>query len=76
MPFTFSIPPLGLGAAPLGSPTPDSTFGEVSEAAATATVQRCLEQGVTFFDTAPLYGAALSETRLGLALQGVPRNQY
>ncbi|MFN8443361.1 MAG: aldo/keto reductase [Caldilineaceae bacterium] len=76
MPFTFPIPKLGLGAAPLGSPTPDSTFGEVSEAAAIATVQRCLEQGVTFFDTAPLYGAGLSESRLGMALQGVPRSQY
>jgi D-threo-aldose 1-dehydrogenase len=31
---------------------------------------------VNFFDTAPKYGNGLSEHRLGLALQGVPRNQY
>lgn len=76
MPLNISIPQLGLGAAPLGSPTVDSTFGEVSEAASLATVQRCLEQGISFFDTAPLYGAGLSEYRLGLALQGVPRHHY
>lgn len=70
------LPKLGLGAAPLGSPTVDSTFGEVGEADSLATVQRCLEQGITFFDTAPLYGAGLSETRLGMALAGVPRSQY
>jgi D-threo-aldose 1-dehydrogenase len=76
MSIPTTIPQLGLGAAPLGSPTANSTFGEVSEAAAIATVQRCLEQGVTFFDTAPMYGAKLSEQRLGLALAGVPRHRF
>ncbi len=74
--ISFPLPPLGLGAAPLGSPTVDSTFGAVSEADSIATVQRCLEQGVTFFDTAPLYGAGLSEERLGMALAGTPRARF
>lgn len=76
MPILFPIPAFGLGAAPLGSPTADSTFGAVSEADSLATVQRCLELGVTFFDTAPLYGAGLSETRLGMALAGMARERF
>jgi D-threo-aldose 1-dehydrogenase len=32
--------------------------------------------GVHLFDTAPLYGSGLSETRLGRALAGVPRDAF
>ena len=39
-----------------------------------ALVRRALELGVTFFDTAPAYGAA--EELLGEALAGVPRDSY
>jgi D-threo-aldose 1-dehydrogenase len=56
---------LGLGTAPLAS----AVWGN-DEATAKATARRAREAGVTYFDTAPLYGAGESETRLGAALQG------
>ena len=45
-------------------------------AMAVQTVEAAIAQGVTFIDTAPLYGAGLSETYVGQALAGVPRDSY
>jgi D-threo-aldose 1-dehydrogenase len=50
------------------APLPDSQAIEM--------LQWALENGMNFFDTAPLYGAGLAERRLGMALRGVPRDQY
>lgn len=72
MALTFKVPNFGLGAAPLGS-TSDGPFSVASEAQALETVQHCLNNGIRFFDTAPLYGSGVSELRLGKALAGVPR---
>ena len=74
MPLTFTVPMFGLGTAPLGG-TDSSAFSVGSDRRATETVLHCLSKGVTFFDTAPLYGSGLSEQRLGAALTGVPRSQ-
>lgn len=74
MALTFSLPNFGLGCAPLGGN--GGVFGMDSDAAADEVVQHCLAQGVTFFDSAPLYGSGLSETRLGHALAGVPRQRF
>jgi D-threo-aldose 1-dehydrogenase len=65
------VPVIGLGTAPIGR-----MWTDVPETQAVATVQYALEQGVTFFDTAPYYDATLVETRVGLALQGIPRHSY
>lgn len=65
------LPPAGLGTAPLGG-----LYDLIPEQQAIATVDRALERGVTYFDTAPHYGAGLSEERLGMALAGVPRDSY
>lgn len=62
---------LGLGAAPLGN-----VWNPMPESQAVETVQYALQHGVTFIDTAPYYGEGLSETRLGVALRGVPRDSY
>ncbi|MGY2288242.1 aldo/keto reductase [Pseudomonas sp. SDO528_S397] len=62
---------LGFGAAPLGN-----MFRTIDEAEAAATVEAAWNQGIRFFDTAPLYGAGLSETRLGQALAGHHRDEY
>ena len=43
---------------------------------ATATVHAAYDSGVTFFDTAPLYGFTLSEHRLGAALRMLPRDSF
>lgn len=66
----LTLPRVALGCAPLAG-----LYGEVSEAQAAATVAAALERGITCFDTAPLYGAGLSERRLGAALRGVPRER-
>jgi D-threo-aldose 1-dehydrogenase len=62
---------LGFGAAPLGN-----LFRAISEEAAQATLQRAWDAGVRYFDTAPLYGLGLSETRLNQFLRGKPRGDY
>jgi D-threo-aldose 1-dehydrogenase len=55
--------PLGFGSAPLAN-----MFRSIPEAEAAATIDAAQEQGIRYFDTAPLYGAGLSEMRLGRAL--------
>ncbi|MCC4316259.1 aldo/keto reductase [Streptomyces malaysiensis] len=62
---------LGLGTAPLGS-----MFRDVSTEEAAATVDAAWDHGIRYFDTAPFYGAGLSEIRLGDALAGRPRDGY
>ncbi len=61
---------IGLGGAPLGN-----LYAAVDEAAATALVDAAFDRGIRHFDTAPLYGAGLSETRMGRALARRPRDQ-
>jgi D-threo-aldose 1-dehydrogenase len=63
--------PLGFGAAPIGN-----AFGVISDEDAAATVQAAWDHGVRYFDTAPFYGAGLSEIRLGEVLSQYPREQY
>ena len=62
---------LGMGTAPIAN-----LYGPVAEKQAIETIQRSFELGIRFFDTAPLYGAGLSEKRIGIALQGMPRDQF
>ena len=47
------------------------TFGsQVDEPAAIRIVDRCMDQGVNFFDTANVYNLGASEVIVGKALQG------
>lgn len=62
---------LVLGCAPLGG-----LFAPVAEEQGRATVDTAWELGVRTFDTAPHYGAGLSERRLGAALRERPRAAY
>ncbi len=55
---------LGLGCGPLGG-----LFDVIDEGQASATVAAALDAGITYFDTAPLYGHGLSEHRLGTGLR-------
>jgi D-threo-aldose 1-dehydrogenase len=63
--------PLGFGAAPLGN-----MFRNISDEEAAATVNAAWLQGTRYFDTAPFYGAGLSEIRLGNALANYKRDDY
>lgn len=62
---------LGFGGAPLGN-----MHRVLSEAEAAATVGAAWDLGLRYFDTAPLYGHGLSETRIGRALTAKPRDQF
>ena len=62
---------LGLGCAALGG-----LYGDIPDEQAVQVVHRAFDLGLNLLDTAPLYGAGKSEKRLGLALKGVPRENY
>lgn len=63
---------IGLGAWQLGN---NSGWQSMSESDAIALVEKSLEYGINFFDTAPNYGRGSSEERLGQALKGIDRNK-
>ena len=52
-------------------------FRAIPDEEAAATVEAAWDQGIRYFDTAPFYGAGLSEIRLGDVLAGQhPRDEY
>lgn len=67
--LTFSE--LGFGTAPLGN-----LYRAISDEEADAVLTRAWDLGIRYFDTAPLYGLGLSETRLNRFLRGKPRDEY
>jgi D-threo-aldose 1-dehydrogenase len=69
--FTDTYGPLGFGAGPLGN-----MYRNIPDDEAIATVETAWQLGTRYFDTAPLYGAGLSEIRLGKALAGRQRDDY
>ena len=56
---------LGFGCGPVGG-----LYARIDEAQANATLAAALDAGITYFDTAPFYGAGLAEHRLGASLRG------
>ncbi len=62
---------LMFGGAPIGG-----LYAPVDENAALATLDAAWTAGIRAFDTAPHYGAGLSERRLGRLLAGRPRGEY
>jgi aryl-alcohol dehydrogenase-like predicted oxidoreductase len=70
----IQVSAMGLGCWAIGGPfwrgqTP-AGWGEVDDDESIAAIQRALDLGVTFFDTADVYGAGHSERVLGRALAG------
>ena len=63
--------PLGFGAAPLGN-----MFRNIPDEEALGTVEAAWQAGTRYFDTAPFYGAGLSEIRIGKALEKHKRDEY
>eukprot|EP00892_Ulva_mutabilis_P002944 jgi/Ulvmu1/12650/UM094_0006.1 len=61
---------LGFGASPLGG-----VFQDIDEAEGIAAVHEAFKLGINFFDTSPFYGVTRSETVLGRALAGLPRDK-
>ncbi|MFA3917628.1 aldo/keto reductase [Ruegeria hyattellae] len=62
---------LGFGTAPLGN-----LYKAISDEEARATLDAAWDGGVRYYDTAPLYGLGLAETRLNPFLRGKPRSDY
>jgi D-threo-aldose 1-dehydrogenase len=62
---------LAIGLAPIGE-----LFSPDGDATAVATIDKAWRLGVRFFDTAPLYGAGLSERRAGGALRRRDRKSF
>ncbi len=62
---------LGFGSAPLGN-----YLRPLSEAECDLTLAAAWDNGMRYFDTAPLYGLGLSEMRVGRLLAQRPRNEF
>jgi D-threo-aldose 1-dehydrogenase len=63
--------PLAFGAAPIGG-----LYAPVSDETAAGTLAAAWAAGIRAFDTAPHYGAGLSERRVGEFLAGRPRDEF
>ena len=62
---------LGFGTAPLGN-----LYKAISDRDADEILDRAWTAGIRYFDTAPLYGLGLAETRLNRFLRTKPRDSY
>jgi len=62
---------IGFGSAPLGN-----LYRAISNEQALQTLQEAWAQQIRYFDTAPLYGLGLAETRIGGFLRELPRDDY
>jgi len=67
----LEVPILSFGASSLGQEFRSVTLDE-----AVTSVGAALEGGLNLIDTSPFYGRGMSEVLLGLALKGVPRDEY
>ncbi|MDA1189639.1 MAG: aldo/keto reductase [Chloroflexi bacterium] len=68
---SVQVSEVGLGTVSFGG-----LYTPTTQDMATEAVRTCLDNGVNYFDTAPLYGHGRSEERLGVALKGVPRDSF
>ena len=67
----LAVSELGFGTAPLGN-----LYKAISDEAAHAALEDAWNAGIRYYDTAPLYGLGLSETRLNRFLRTKPREDY
>lgn len=62
---------LGIGTNPLGG-----LYEPIPSEVAQATFDACWQQGIRFYDVAPVYGYGFAEREAGKFLQGKPRDQF
>ncbi|CUH40348.1 Pyridoxal 4-dehydrogenase [Jannaschia seosinensis] len=67
----LTLTEIGMGTAPLGN-----LYRAISDDEAHAALEAAWDGGVRYYDTAPLYGFGLSETRMNRFLRGKPRDEY
>jgi len=66
----LAVTTVGLGGTGLGN-----MYRAVDPQDAIATVHAAYDRGIRYFDTAPVYGFGLSETRLGQVVRTLPRDE-
>ena len=65
----FEVSALGVGCMPMAGVS-KGMYGEADSDESVATIHRAIELGVTFFDTAEVYGPFVNEELLGRAVRG------
>ena len=65
----FAVSAIGIGCMPMVAGG-NIKYGEASEAESLATIHEAIELGVTFFDTAQIYGPFTNEELVGRAIKG------
>jgi len=76
-PYNLPVMRLGLGGAPLsGMVLAGGLYGGSAHDEAVRIIRRAYQQGIRYFDTAPLYGTGRSEARFRDGLAGFPRDSY
>ena len=63
----ISVSKLSLGTAPLGG-----LFKKVTESESDSIIHQALAAGISYIDTAPLYGYGVGEIRVGRGIKGQP----
>jgi len=66
----LKVTTMGLGGTGLGN-----MYKATDPEVATETVHAAFRNGLRYFDTAPVYGFGLAESRLGHAIKSLPRDQ-
>ncbi len=72
----LKVSEVGFGAWAIGGNAHGNSYGPTDDATSIAAVQRAVELGCNFFDTADVYGWGHSEEILGLALEGLRDRVY
>lgn len=72
----MEITPIGLGAWAMGGGGWDSAWGPQDDQESIKTIQRAVELGINWIDTAAIYGLGHSEEVVGKALKGLDERPY
>ncbi|MCV2870353.1 aldo/keto reductase [Defluviimonas sp. WL0002] len=67
----LEVTAFGFGTAPIGN-----IFREIDEETSDAMIQEAWDNGVRYYDTAPMYGHGLSELRTGYSLRWKNRDDF
>ena len=67
----FQVSPVSFGGGGISSEGRGYSFGYISEEDAIALLRKAYDRGINLFDTAPIYGHGVSETRIGKAFKHI-----
>ena len=65
----LTVSAIGIGCMPMAGTT-KGMYGATDEGESIATIRRAIDLGVTFFDTAEIYGPFINEELVGRAIEG------